>query len=132
MNSDPQRHSAEKDAGVAAEWREEIGVRVMHAMTCLHADADFGHGAVCFVCFNNTQRIGALIKSEVERARATESARWERALVAGYPSPNCELRYDGTEDPVMAAYVDAWREVSQILDQTRVTPPGKCTKEAMP
>jgi hypothetical protein len=49
------------------EWRDRIGTRVMHAMTCTHEGDDFGGGAVCATCFTNTQRIGAIIEAEVTR-----------------------------------------------------------------
>ena len=104
-------HSAEKDPRLI-EWRDRIGERLMHAMTCTHEGETFGPRAVCATCFANVQRIGAIVESEREKALESLVA----ALKAAYPSINCELRYDGTEDPVMAAYVDAWREVDQIIE----------------
>jgi hypothetical protein len=63
------------DEDTLAEWRERIGVRLMNAMKCYHEDAYFGDGAVCDTCFDNTQRIGALIEAEAEGVRAAERAR---------------------------------------------------------
>jgi hypothetical protein len=41
-----------------------------------------------------------------------------KALRDAYPRLNLELRHDGTEDPQAAAYVDAWREVDQIIKES--------------
>jgi hypothetical protein len=41
------------------------------------------------------------------------------AVEAIYPPYNYELRYDGSEDPVAAAYVDAFREVDNVLGKFR-------------
>ncbi len=76
------------------------------------------HRCACnMTCDEAVEAIVARHRAEAAReARSTESARWEQALTDAYPPPNCELRYDGSEDPVMSAYVDAWREVSQVID----------------
>lgn len=69
----------EKDAQI--EWRERIGVRLMHAMTCTHDGDDFGPRAVCVTCFDNAQRVGAIVEAEAalawDRGRAAERRDWE-------------------------------------------------------
>ena len=51
------------------ERHELIGRQVMYAMTCTHYGSDaFGPGAVCETCFDNTQRIGALIERYAAQA----------------------------------------------------------------
>lgn len=63
------------------EWRESVGIAVMHAMTCTHKGDEFGPRAVCVTCFENTQQIGALIERYAARAweqgRAAERRDWE-------------------------------------------------------
>lgn len=54
------------------EWREQIGQRLMMAMTCNHGADYFGSGAVCETCFANVQRIGRIVESEV-RKRSTHA-----------------------------------------------------------
>jgi hypothetical protein len=80
-----------------SEWREHIGVQIMHATKCTHEGADFGDRGVCVTCFDNTQRLGALIEREVAAVRRSDAlasaapdalARvkaeaWERGRVAG-------------------------------------------------
>ena len=73
------------------EWRENTGVRIMHAMTCTHHGSDdFGDKAVCVTCFANTQSIGALIERECAKAwdqgRAAERRDWE--LTADLATPD--------------------------------------------
>lgn len=72
-------HTAEMDALV--EWRENIGVRLMFAMTCTHKGDDFGPRAVCVTCFDNVQRVGAIVQAEAARAwdrgRSAERRDWE-------------------------------------------------------
>jgi len=52
------------------EWREQIGRRVFLAMTCTH---DFD-GVVCETCWDNTQRVCALIEQERAEAIAQHCA----------------------------------------------------------
>lgn len=77
-------HSAERDAGLTdaqIEWREQLGQRLMLAMTCQHGSDYFGRGAVCETCFANVQRIGHLIERIAAQAwdqgRAAERRDWE-------------------------------------------------------
>lgn len=81
-------HSTEQ----AAEWREQIGERLMLAMTCYHGSDYFGSGAVCETCWTNVQRIGRII----ERERA---AAWDEGMTAALghlddykPNPYRRLR----------------------------------------
>lgn len=74
--------SAETMSFDITEWREQLGIEVMHAMTCTHHGTDdFGMRAVCVTCFDNTQRIGALIEhlaaAAWDRGRAAERRDWE-------------------------------------------------------
>lgn len=64
-------------------------------------------------------------RGDAQRAERRYEALVE-ALRAAYPRYNCELRPDGSEDPQMAAYVDAWREVDQIIEQTLRAIPSEC------
>lgn len=63
------------------EWREQIGVRLMLAMTCTHEGDDFGPRAVCVTCFDNVQKVGEIVQSEAARAwdagRKAERGDWE-------------------------------------------------------
>jgi hypothetical protein len=63
------------------EWREQLGIEVMYSMTCTHEGDDFGPRAVCVTCFDNTQRIGALVQhiaaTAWDRGRAAERRDWE-------------------------------------------------------
>lgn len=71
------------------EWREQVGIKVMFAMTCTHEGDDFGPKAVCVTCFDNTQRIGALIQrlaaSAWTQGRAAERRDWEFAYDLSTP-----------------------------------------------
>lgn len=62
------------------EWREQVGVRLMHAMKCTHEGGDFGSRAVCVTCFDNVQRVGAVLQSETawawDKGRAAERRDW--------------------------------------------------------
>ncbi len=72
------------------EWREEVGIRVMRAMTCTHDGDEFGSKAVCVTCFANTQRIGALMEHVAavawEQGRRAERRDWE--LTADLVTPD--------------------------------------------
>jgi hypothetical protein len=82
------------EAEALMEWREQIGVRVMYAMTCTHKGDDFGDRAVCVTCFANTQSIGALIEHHAAVAwgqgRAAERRDWE--FTADLSTPDKERR----------------------------------------
>ena len=128
-------HNAEYDAGLNLDlpyidyptgWAIQKTAHLDHVGPC---SAKQTNGAMLCDCTALIYK-WADLKWKHERSKALRDAqaaeqRYERlveALTAAYPRYNCELRYDGTEDPVMAAYVDAWREVDQII-QTTVTPP---------
>lgn len=97
----------------AQEWREQIGVAAMLATRCIHEGDDFGPRAVCETCFGNVQTIcGAVLKVV------------ERAVVAAAPPLNSELRYDGTEDPIGAAYVEGFRDAHAAVCELRTPPAG--------
>jgi hypothetical protein len=73
------------------EWRENIGVRLMGEMTCTHHGSDdFGPGAVCVTCFDNVQRIGAVVQSQAawawDQGRVAERRDWE--LTADLATPD--------------------------------------------
>lgn len=135
MNEEPCPGSAESDAGLHLDlpyidyptgWAIQRGYDLDHHDAC---SAKQTSGAMLCDC-NGLIYKWADLKWKHERSKALRDAqaaegRYERlveALTAAYPRYNCELRYDGSEDPVMAAYVDAWREVDQIIKAT-VTPP---------
>lgn len=102
----------------AQEWREQIGMAAMLATTCTHDGNEFGPGAVCETCFGNVQSICNAVLKVVERA-----------IVAASPPLNSELRYDGSEDPLAAAYVEGFKDAHDALCALR-TPPGTTTTEA--
>ena len=84
-------HSAEKDAGITdaqIEWREQLGQRLMLAMTCQHGSDYFGTGAVCETCFANVQRIGHLVERIATQA-------WDEGCMAarGHLSDYCPNPY---------------------------------------
>jgi len=72
------------------EWRENIGVRIMLAMVCKHDGDDFGPRAVCTTCFDNTQRVGAIVQDMAAHAwdqgRMAERRDWE--LMADLVTPD--------------------------------------------
>ena len=72
------------------EWRENIGVRIMLAMVCKHDGDDFGPRAVCATCFDNTQRVGAIVQDVAAHAwdqgRMAERRDWE--LMADLVTPD--------------------------------------------
>ena len=74
------------------DWRESIGQRLMHAMTCTHEGESFGPRAVCVTCFDNVQRIGAIVQAEAanawDRGRCAERRDWE--LTADLVTPDEE------------------------------------------
>lgn len=80
--TDETPQTAESD--YIAEWREQLGIEVMHLMRCTHVGGDFGPRAVCETCFDNTQRIGALVQHLAaiawDRGRAAERRDWEFSL----------------------------------------------------
>jgi hypothetical protein len=39
-----------------------------------------------------------------------------KAVIHAAPSPNCELRYDGSEDPRIAEWVEGWHEAWAALN----------------
>lgn len=49
---------------------------------------------------------------EAQAAALEEAA---DALVASGPGPNAELRYDGTSDPLMSAYIEGQHDAWQLL-----------------
>jgi hypothetical protein len=63
------------------EWREQLGIRLMFVTRCTHEGADFGPGAVCVTCFDNTQHIGVLVEhlaaAAWDRGREAERRDWE-------------------------------------------------------
>ncbi len=93
------------DSDYLAEWREMLGVEVMHLMRCTHVGAHFGPRAVCEVCFDNTQRIGALVQHLAavawDKGRAAERRDWEFTADLStpdedrqpWPNPYCAPRY---------------------------------------
>ena len=72
------------------EWRENIGVRIMLAMVCTHDGDDFGPRAVCVTCFENAQRVGAIVQAAAangwDQGRRAERRDWE--LTADLVTPD--------------------------------------------
>lgn len=64
------------------EWRDQVGMRLMCAMKCTHHGSDdFGAKAVCVTCFDNVQRVGAIVERVAanawEQGRKAERHEWE-------------------------------------------------------
>ena len=71
------------------EWRESIGVRIMLTMICTHDGDDFGPRAVCATCFENTQRVGAIVQGAAangwDQGRRAERRDWELTAYLSTP-----------------------------------------------
>ena len=69
----------------------------------------------------------AWLAADRARVRAEVLAEVREALVKAAPRLNAELRPDGTEDPVMAAYIegfrDAWQTVRGMAAEAQSTEP---------
>jgi hypothetical protein len=57
-----------------------------------------------------------ILAQAVREARAAALREAAQAIVGAAPPYGAELRYDGTEDPHMAAYLQGFREAAQVLD----------------
>lgn len=78
--------------GTIWDWRERVGETLLTGLTCSHDGEAFGDRAVCQTCFENVQRIGALMESEAARAwdRGTQATRIEDGVVVvREPNPYC-------------------------------------------
>lgn len=116
--------SGEVERAAAIRWAEEL-CAALHPDEQAEIVADYGEprtrwaAAAHVACFDAAQKLRANLLAEPAAEVGLRAADVIAAIEALYPSYNYELRYDGTEDPAAAAYVDAFRDIDRALEPFR-------------